>query len=252
MISEFRDKVAFITGGASGIGRAAALQLAALGARVVIADVQLGAAQDTVRIAEESGGVALAITMDVRRDDDVAGAIRHTLDTYGTVDIAINAAGVGGPELRTAEYTPNDWDRVIDINLTGVWRSMRHEILAMLDRNGGVIVNVASVAGLNGFPRHPAYAASKHGVVGLTRTAALEYGRKGIRINVLCPGFTHTPMVQLMIDAGLPADTLASRIPLGRLGTADEVAASALYLCSNASAFMVGHALAIDGGLTAG
>ena len=252
MPSEFRDKVAFITGGASGIGRAAALQLAALGARVVIADVQLGAAQDTVRIAKESGGVALAITMDVRRDDDVAGAIRHTLDTYGTVDIAINAAGIGGPELRTAEYTPNDWDRVIDINLTGIWRSMRHEILAMLDRNGGVIVNVASVAGLNGFPRHPAYAASKHGVVGLTRTAALEYGRKGIRINVLCPGFTHTPMVQLMIDAGLPADTLASRIPLGRLGTADEVAASALYLCSNASAFMVGHALAIDGGLTAG
>lgn len=252
MPSEFRDKVAFITGGASGIGRAAALQLAALGARVVIADVQLGAAQDTVRIAKESGGVALAITMDVRRDEDVAGAIRHTLDTYGTVDIAINAAGIGGPELRTAEYTPNDWDRVIDINLTGVWRSMRHEILAMLDRNGGVIVNVASVAGLNGFPRHPAYAASKHGVVGLTRTAALEYGRKGIRINVLCPGFTHTPMVQLMIDAGLPADTLASRIPLGRLGTADEVAASALYLCSNASAFMVGHALAIDGGLTAG
>ena len=252
MPSEFRDKVAFITGGASGIGRAAALQLAALGARVVIADVQLGAAQDTVRIAKESGGVALAITMDVRRDEDVAGAIRHTLDTYGTVDIAINAAGIGGPELRTAEYTPNDWDRVIDINLTGIWRSMRHEILAMLDRNGGVIVNVASVAGLNGFPRHPAYAASKHGVVGLTRTAALEYGRKGIRINVLCPGFTHTPMVQLMIDAGLPADTLASRIPLGRLGTADEVAASALYLCSNASAFMVGHALAIDGGLTAG
>ncbi len=252
MSSEFRDKVAFITGGASGIGRAAALQLTTLGARVVIADVQLAAAQETVRVVEESGGVALAIAMDVRRDDDVAAAIHHTLETYGALDIAINAAGIGGPELRTAEYAPDDWDRVIDINLSGVWRSMRHEIPAMLDGNGGVIVNVASVAGLNGFPRHPAYAASKHGVVGLTRTAALEYGRKGIRINVLCPGFTHTPMVQLMIDAGLPADTLASRIPLGRLGTAEEVAASALYLCSSASAFMVGHALAIDGGLTAG
>ncbi len=252
MPSEFRDKVAFITGGASGIGRAAALQLAACGARVVIADVQLAEAQDTVRAVEAVGGIALGLTMDVRRDTDVSGAIQRTLHAYGALDIAINAAGVGGPELRTAEYTEEDWDRVIDINLTGVWRCMRHEILAMLAANGGVIVNVASVAGLNGYPRHPAYAASKHGVVGLTRTAALEYGRKGIRINVLCPGFTHTPMVQHMIDAGTPVDSLAARIPLGRLGTAEEVAASALYLCSTASAFMVGHALAIDGGLTAG
>jgi NAD(P)-dependent dehydrogenase (short-subunit alcohol dehydrogenase family) len=154
--------------------------------------------------------------------------------------------------LRTAEYSPSDWETVIDINLNGVWRCMRHQIPAMLARGGGAIVNVASVAGLGGFPRHPAYAASKHGVVGLTRTAGLEYAKRGIRINALCPGFTLTPMVQQMLDAGLPADVLAARVPLGRLGTADEVAASAVYLCSNAASFMIGHALAVDGGLTAG
>ena len=161
-------------------------------------------------------------------------------------------AGVGGAEVRTAEYPPDVWEAVIDINLTGVWRSMRHQIPVMLAAGRGTIVNVASVAGLQGFPRHSAYAASKHGVVGLTRTASLEYGRKGIRINALCPGFTLTPMVQSMLDAGLPESELTARVPLGRLGTADEMADTVLYLCSAASAFMVGHALAVDGGLTAG
>ena len=252
MSSEFRHKVALITGGASGIGRAAALQLAAHGAVVVVADLQAAAIAQVVHVIEASGGSAVGVVMDVRRDTEVALAVDRARDVYGRLDIAINAAGIGGPEVRTAEYAPDDWDRVIDINLTGVWRSMRHEIAAMLDGGGGVIVNIASVAGLNGFPRHPAYAASKHGVVGLTRTAALEYARKGIRINALCPGFTLTPMVQQMLDAGLPVDELSARVPLGRLGTADEIAASALYLCSTASAFMIGHALAIDGGIMAG
>ena len=252
MSSEFRHKVAFITGGASGRGRAAALQLAAHGACIVVADLQEAAIAHVVNVIDASGGTAVGVVMDVRRDAEVALAVDRARDVYGRLDIAINAAGIGGPEVRTAEYAPDDWDRVIDINLTGVWRSMRHEIAAMLDGDGGVIVNIASVAGLNGFPRHPAYAASKHGVVGLTRTAALEYARKGIRINALCPGFTLTPMVQQMLDAGLPADELSARVPLGRLGTADEIAASALYLCSTASAFMIGHALAIDGGIMAG
>lgn len=252
MASEFADKIAFITGGASGLGRAAALQLAGHGARVAIADVQLDAARALVDEIEANGGSAIAIPVDVRSDEEIEAGVQSTVATFGRLDIAINAAGIGGPEVKTAEYAPDDWDRVIDINLTGVWRSMRHEIPAMLKNGSGVIVNIASVAGLGGFPRHPAYAASKHGVVGLTRTAALEYGRKGIRINALCPGFTLTPMVQEMLDAGLPTEQLVARVPLGRLGTSEEVAATAIYLCSEAAAFMVGHALAIDGGITAG
>lgn len=252
MASEFADKIAFITGGASGLGRAAALQLAGHGARVAIADVQLDAARALVDEIEANGGSAIAIPVDVRSDEEIEAGVQSTVATFGRLDIAINAAGIGGPEVKTAEYAPDDWDRVIDINLTGVWRSMRHEIPAMLKNGSGVIVNIASVAGLGGFPRHPAYAASKHGVVGLTRTAALEYGRKGIRINALCPGFTLTPMVQEMLDAGLPTEQLVARVPLGRLGTSEEVAATAIFLCSEAAAFMVGHALAIDGGITAG
>ena len=252
MTTEFTGQVAFITGGATGIGRAAALQLAAAGAHVVVADVALDAAWATMAECEQAGPKALAVACDVRRDAEVAAAVKAAVDTFGTLDIAINAAGVGGREVRTADYDPADWDTVIDINLTGVWRSMRHEIPAMIRKQRGCIVNVASVAGLNGFPRHPAYAASKHGVVGLTKTAALEYARKGLRINALCPGFTLTPMVQQMLDAGLPRDELANRVPLGRLGTPEEVAASALYLCSNAAAFMIGHALTVDGGIVAG
>lgn len=251
-MSEFAGRVAFITGGASGLGRAAAQQLAVAGASIAIADVQHDAARALAHELGAHGVQAINCACDVRDDHAVAQAVATTVERFGRLDIAINAAGIGGPEVRTAEYDPLEWERVIDINLNGVWRCMRHQIPAMLGNGGGVIVNVASVAGLIGFPRHPAYAASKHGVVGLTKTAALEYGRKGIRINALCPGFTLTPMVQHMIDAGLPADTLAARVPLGRLGTAEEVAATILYLCSSASAFMSGHALAIDGGTVAG
>jgi len=246
-VSEFTDRVVFITGGASGIGAASARAFAAQGAKVVVGDVQLERAE---AVAREVGG--LAVPCDVRNDGMIAAAVAYTAAHFGTLDIAINAAGVGGAEVRTAEYPVDVWDAVIDINLTGVWRCMRHELPVMLAAGRGTIVNVASVAGLGGFPRHSAYAASKHGVVGLTRTAALEYGRKGIRINALCPGFTRTPMVQSMLDAGLPESELTARVPLGRLGTAEEMADTVLYLCSAASAFMVGHALAIDGGLTAG
>jgi NAD(P)-dependent dehydrogenase (short-subunit alcohol dehydrogenase family) len=252
MTSEFSGRVAFITGGASGLGRAAAVQLAHQGALVVVADVQRDAAEGVVRELTARGAQSIAITCDVRDDTAVERAVAATVARFGRLDIAINAAGIGGPEVKTAEYAPDDWDRVIDINLNGVWRCMRHEIPAMLASGGGAIVNVSSVAGLIGFPRHPAYAASKHGVVGLTKTAALEYGRKGLRINALCPGFTLTPMVQQMIDAGLPQEVLTGRVPMGRLGTPEEVAAAALFLCSSAGAFMSGHALAIDGGIVAG
>jgi NAD(P)-dependent dehydrogenase (short-subunit alcohol dehydrogenase family) len=231
MTSEFSGRVAFITGGASGLGRAAAVQLAHQGALVVVADVQRDAAEGVVRELTARGAQSIAITCDVRDDTAVERAVAATVARFGRLDIAINAAGIGGPEVKTAEYAPDAWDRVIDINLNGVWRCMRHEIPAMLASGGGAIVNVSSVAGLIGFPRHPAYAASKHGVVGLTKTAAL---------------------VQQMIDAGLPQEVLTGRVPMGRLGTPEEVAAAALFLCSSAGAFMSGHALAIDGGIVAG
>lgn len=252
MKSEFHGKIALIVGGASGIGRAAAMQLAAQGAAVVIADVQTNAANELSETISKTGASALALTCNVRDDASVQAAVANTEAKFGRLDIAINAAGIGGPEVRTAEYRAADWDAVIDINLTGVWRCLRYQIPAMLKNGGGAIVNIASVAGLIGFPRHPAYAASKHGVVGLTKTAALEYGRKGLRINALCPGFTLTPMVQQMIDDGTPAEVLSARVPAGRLGTAEEVAATALFLCSESAAFMSGHALAVDGGITAG
>ena len=187
----------------------------------------------------------------VRDDTEVAAAVARAVEHYGTIDIAINAAGIGGAEVRTADYPVDTWDAVVDVNLNGVFRAMRHQLPVMLAAGRGVIVNVASVAGLGGFPRHSAYAASKHGVIGLTRSAALEYARKGIRINALCPGFTLTPMVQGMLDAGLPVEELTARVPAGRLGTAEEMADTVLYLCSTASAFMVGHALAVDGGIVA-
>lgn len=252
LAAEFANRVAFVTGGASGLGLAAAQRFAGAGAAVVLADVQFDQAVACANALTASGAQALAVACDVRDDASVQRAIELTVAQHGRLDFAINAAGIGGPEVRTAEYDEHDWLRVVDINLNGVWRCMRHQLPVMLAAQRGAIVNVSSVAGLIGFPRHPAYAASKHGVIGLTKTAALEYGKKGIRINALCPGFTLTPMVQQMIDAGLPRDELTSRVPMGRLGTADEVAQSILYLCSDASAFMSGHCLTLDGGIVAG
>jgi NAD(P)-dependent dehydrogenase (short-subunit alcohol dehydrogenase family) len=251
MTHDFGGTVALVTGGASGIGAATVELLARQGARVVIADLQQEAADALAARLSSEGATVRAVPCDVRDEAAVEAAVRTTVAHFGRLDIALNAAGIGGQELRTAEYAEADWVRVLDVNLTGVWRCLRHQIPAMLSGGGGVIVNVASVAGLIGFPRHPAYAASKHGVVGLTRTAALEYGKKGVRINALCPGFTHTPMVQGMLDAGMPEAELAARVPVGRLAQASEIAATALWLCSPASSYLHGHALAADGGITA-
>ena len=256
----FQGRVALITGGGSGIGRAAALAFARYGARLVLGDVSEAGLGETRAILEAAGvrpdDVRTART-DVCRDADVASLVAVASDGFGRLDFALNSAGVGGVEARAADYPEDDWVRTIDVNLTGVWRSMRHELPAMLATvaaHGGTtsLVNVASVAGVNGFPKHVAYAASKHGVVGLTRSAALEYAQAGVRINALCPGFTATPMVERITqgDPGREA-RLAARMPLGRLGTVEEIAAAVMYLCSDAAAFMVGHSLVVDGGITA-
>jgi len=249
---DLAGQVAVVTGGASGIGRAAAQALARRGASLVVADVQPAGLGETVRLVCQAGGAAIAVHADVRRPDHVAGMVDAAVRGFGGLDLAVNSAGVGGLDARTAEYPEDDWQRTLDVNLTGVWHCLRHEIPAMLARGGGAIVNVASVAGLVGFPRHAAYAASKHGVIGLTRTAALEYARQGVRINAVCPGFTSTPMVERITGGNAEAErALARHVPLGRLGTPEEIAEAICYLCAPTSAFMVGHALVLDGGIVA-
>ncbi|MEX2583010.1 MAG: glucose 1-dehydrogenase [Gemmatimonadota bacterium] len=253
MAHSLEGKVALVTGAGSGIGRDAALELARLGARVVAADLNEGGAGATVARIRESGGEAVATRTDVARAADAEAMVETAVAHFGGLDIAVNSAGVGGSDARTHEYPEEDWNRVLAVNLTGVWLSMKYEVPRMLERGGGAIVNVASVAGVVGFPRHIAYSASKHGVIGITRSTALEYARKGIRVNAVCPAFTHTPMVDAMLDGTHDLQTkLEAAIPLGRFGRPGEVADAIVYLCTAASSFVTGHSLVLDGGLTAG
>jgi NAD(P)-dependent dehydrogenase (short-subunit alcohol dehydrogenase family) len=246
-------RVALITGGASGIGRSTALGFARQGKSVMIADVAEDAGLEVVREVEAEGGEAGWVLADVTRPEEAEGMVRATMERFGRIDYAVNAAGVGGLRAKTADYEIDAWHRVIGVNLTGVWLSMRYELPAMLQGGGGSIVNLASVAGVVGFSGHAAYAASKHGVVGLTRSAALEYARSGIRVNAVCPAFTWTPMVERMLEANPDMLRKMERgIPQGRLGTPEEVAGSILYLCSEAAGFMTGQAMVLDGGLSAG
>ncbi|MGZ8379322.1 MAG: glucose 1-dehydrogenase [Gemmatirosa sp.] len=258
MAQELAGRVAVVTGGASGIGRATAHALAQAGAQVVVADVDAARAQAVAAELHAGGGTAIAVTADVTDDAAVRAMVAAAVSTFGGLDLAVNAAGVGGVDAVTHAYPEDAWLRTIDVNLTGLWRCMRHEIPALLARGAQTgrttaIVNVASVAGLAGFPRHAAYAASKHAVVGLTKTAALEYARRGLRVNAICPGFTDTPMVEQITGNDPEQEAqLARRMPIGRLGTPEEIAAGALYLCSDAAAFTIGHALVLDGGIVAG
>jgi NAD(P)-dependent dehydrogenase (short-subunit alcohol dehydrogenase family) len=242
------SKVAVVTGAASGIGRATALALANEGAKVIVSDVNVAGGEETVSLLRAARHAATFIRCDVAQSAEVESLIHQTLDTYGRLDCAVNNAGVGGDLLPTHQRDEAMWDWVMNINLKGVWLCMKYEIPAMLP-NGGAIVNVASAAGLIGMRYGSAYAASKHGVVGLTRSAALEYARQAIRVNAVCPGFTATPLVAdlndvnpHMIEATLKA------IPMRRLGTPEETAQAILWLCSPDSSFVTGHALAVDGG----
>jgi NAD(P)-dependent dehydrogenase (short-subunit alcohol dehydrogenase family) len=245
------QKVALITGAGGGLGRAMALALARTGARIMAADIVEADAQTTAEAVIEQSGSAHFVQADVADAAAVERMVQTTVEWGGRLDIAINNAGVGGANARTADYPEAEWHRVIAINLTGVWLCMRSEIPQMLVR-GGVIVNVASVAGVVALASNSAYTASKHGVVGLTKAAALEYVRSGIRINALCPGFTRTPMVEQLIESRPQlAERLPRSMPIGRLGTPEEIADAVVYLCGDGAAFMVGHALVLDGGIAA-
>jgi NAD(P)-dependent dehydrogenase (short-subunit alcohol dehydrogenase family) len=249
-MQDMTGKVAIVTGGSAGIGRAAALAFAARGASVVIADVDPRGEAVAAEVKEQ-GGEALFVETDVSREADVARMVQAAVDTYGRLDFAFNNAGIEGTPAPVADLTVDNWNRTIAINLTGVWLCMRAEIPAMLDSGGGSIVNCSSVLGLTGMPAMGAYVASKHGLVGLTKVAALDYATQNIRVNALCPGVIDTEMIERF--TGGDPDTVESLLlmePVGRMGTPDEVADAAVWLCSAGASFVTGHALAVDGGFT--
>ncbi len=250
--TQFEGKVALVTGGGGGIGRASALAFARAGARVVVADIAAEAGQETVALVQALGGSAIFIRTDVTQATDVQGMVARTIATYGRLDCAFNNAGIEEEHLRLADCSEDTFDRIMGINVKGVWLCLKHQLAQMLQQGGGTIVNTASVAGLVGAPKMAAYSASKHAVLGLTKSAAIEYARKGIRINAVCPGVIRTAMYERAVEADPNIGMAAAQMhPVGRLGEVDEVAAVVLWLCSDAASFVTGHAHTVDGGLTA-
>ena len=243
---QFDGKVALVTGAGSGIGRASALAFARERAHVVVADISDEGGEETVRLIQAAGGEATFVHADISRADEVQALIDEVVRSCGRLDYAHNNAGVLGAMSSTADCTEENWDRTIAINLKGVWLCMRSEIPQMLSQGGGAIVNTSSAAGLVAFQGLPAYVASKHGVVGLTKAAALDYARDGIRVNAVCPGFIDTPLIE-----GVASGDLGRILPVGRLGTPEEVAEAVVWLCSEGASYVTGHTMVIDGALTA-
>ena len=247
----FCGKVAFVTGGGAGIGRATALAFAREGASVVVADVSEQGNRETARLIEHAGARALAVTCNVSRAEDVKAALEKTVETFGRLDFALNNAGVEQPIMAAADIKVEEWNRIVDIDLRGVFLCMKYEIPLMLKQRGGAIVNTSSGAGVKGIAGQAAYCAAKFGVVGLTKAAALDYAKSDIRINAICPGIIETPMMD-RFSGGTPEGRarVIAQEPVGRMGKPEEIAAAVVWLCSPAAAFVVGHTMVIDGGQT--
>ncbi len=249
-MKRFEEKVALVTGAGSGIGRATALAFAGENAKVVVADIAAADGEETVRMIRESGGEAIFVKTDVSQESEVKALIDTAIDAYGRLDCAHNNAGINGDLDSVATCTEENWDRVMSINLKGVWLCCKYEIRKMKKLGGGTIVNTSSTSGLVGSIGAPAYTASKHGVAGLTRTASLECAKINIRVNAVCPGTCRTPFMQNLLDAGFE-DYITGLVPVGRLGEPEETANTVLWLCSEESSFITGAMITIDGGLTA-
>jgi NAD(P)-dependent dehydrogenase (short-subunit alcohol dehydrogenase family) len=252
MTQQFFGMVALVTGGASGLGRVSAIALAREGAKVVVSDVMVSEGEATVQIINQAGGQAIFVKADVTNSAEVEAMVEKTVKAFGRLDFALNNAGIDGVRARTADYPEDVWQQVINLNLTGVFLCLKFELPFMVRQGSGVIVNMSSVAGVTGFPGHAAYTASKHGVIGLTKTAAIDYAKAGIRVNAVCPAYTRTPMLTRMLEQSPDLEArLISRVPLRRLGTAEEIAQAVIYLFSDAAAFITGHSLVMDGGIVA-
>ncbi len=255
MTRDLEGKSALVTGGASGIGRATALAFAREGARVAVADILEDAAQNTVSEIKAMGGQALAIACDVTDDDAVKAMIAATADAFGGLDCAFNNAGIAPYQVdaggqKIADVAPEAWRRLIDVNLTGVWLCLRHEVAQMRAQgSGGVIINTASILGLIGSATSSAYVAAKHGVVGLTKTAAADHAEDNIRVNAVCPGYIETPMTEETMRRR--GERILARVPMARMGKAEEIAEAVVWLCSPKASFVTGVSWAVDGGYTA-
>ena len=250
---DFTQTIVFITGAASGIGRATALAFAQAGAHIFAVDIHEEKGQETVSLVQDSGGKAAFFQADVSQESEVQAAVNACVQEFGRMDIGINNAGITGPWQKTHEYDSPSWDQVIAVNQSGVFYGMKYQIAHMLEQGSGSIVNVSSLAGMRALTHSLAYVASKHAVLGMTKVAALEYARKNIRINAICPVFTHSPLFHQMFDIN-PAfeEKLKKRIPIGRYGQPEEIAAGILWLSAPQSEFVTGICLPIDGGMNAG
>ena len=253
-MSSFEKQVVLITGAGSGIGRATALSFAQAGATVIVSDVNDTSGQETVTLIERETGTARYVHCDVADPEAHKAIVAFAVGTFGRLDVAINNAGIGGRFARLIDQTPADWERMMAVNLGSVFYGMQAQIRQMLQQpEGGRIVNVSSIAGVKGMPMGGPYSAAKHGVIGLTKTAALEYVKKNIRVNAICPVYTHSAMVQDLMDTAPEMEERMRRvIPMGRFGQPEEIAQAMMWLCAPGNDFCTGQAIQMDGGMTAG